>query len=409
MTQRTLYKAIEKVGANEFSSVSEMLVTVLQQILSYDRLNLIGGRIWKLHPEEKQYELMYEDGNIENVGSGFRLRLKDNPVFDEVAKRRTILADETNRELRRKGIIKYSATGIGESVKIGKHSYYEYLMAFNTVRQDNELRYQLSIAGQAVTQLLHNRKTEAIKRSLENEMELASQLQRQILPAHEYHFGNFELYGVSVPERIVGGDFFNYYEIPGDQSRLAVAIGDATSKGFPAAVQALFVSGALMMSVEFESKIASMLRRINTINRKIFPPDRLLTLFYCELVDGKDGLMLYSNAGHCLPIHYHASDQSCTELSVTGPVIGLMEDAKFGLTNSNIAVGDVLVLFTDGITEAYNGEVEYGEQRLMTRIRETAMESSKHIALHILQDAQTYSKIGTYADDKTIVIIKRVK
>jgi phosphoserine phosphatase RsbU/P len=164
-----------------------------------------------------------------------------------------------------------------------------------------------------------------------------------------------------------------------------------------------------MMSVEFESKIASMLRRINTINRKIFQPDRLLTLFYCELVDGNDGLMLYSNAGHCLPIHYHAADGSCTELSVTGPVIGLMEDAKFGLTNSNLAVGDVLVLYTDGITEAYNGEEEYGEKRLMSQIHGHAKDSTKNIALSILQEVQTYSAVGSYADDKTVVIIKRVK
>ena len=87
----------------------------------------------------------------------------------------------------------------------------------------------------------------------------------------EFSFGSYDLYGVSLPEKTVGGDFFNYYPLDDDPDRMAVSIGDAASKGFSAAVQALFVSGALMMSVEAESRISSMLRRINTINRRIFP------------------------------------------------------------------------------------------------------------------------------------------
>ncbi|MCZ7556978.1 MAG: PP2C family protein-serine/threonine phosphatase [Bacteroidia bacterium] len=409
MTQRTLYRLIEDIGRRDFDNEDDLLKAILNEIVQNERISITGGRIWKLLPEKRRYTLMHESGNIESVGIGFTISLKGYPVFEQVARKGTVLADETNAALKKKGIVRYSATGIGDRVTIGVLSFYEYLMAFNTVSVDNELRYMLGIAGQAVTQLLSGRRSEKQRMELLTEMEHARDLQRRILPQHEYSFGRYELYGVSVPEKTVGGDFFNYYEIPGDHDRLAIAVGDAASKGFPAAVQALFVSGALMMSVEAESKISSMLRRINTINRKIFPQERFLTLCYCELFDGDEGLMLYSNAGHPKPMHYHAASASCTELSVTGPVIGLLPDAHFSVTNTNILKDDVLVIYTDGISEANDGDEEFGEGKLMECIRRNGQLSAKEICQTILQEVQTFSAHGRHSDDKTLVVIKRTR
>ncbi|MDT8323491.1 MAG: PP2C family protein-serine/threonine phosphatase [Bacteroidota bacterium] len=408
MTQRTLYRLIENIGSRHFGSEEEMLAAILTEIVANERISILGGRVWKLNAEEERYHLLIEQGTIEAVGVGFNIDLKGYAVFEEVARKRTVLADETNQTLRRHGIIKYSATGIGNPVTVGDIAYYEYLMAFNTTQVDSELKYMLSIAGQAVTQMLNNRRSEQEKQQLLSEMELARDLQRRILPEHEFSFGRYELYGVSIPEKTVGGDFFNYYPMEEEPDRMGVSIGDAASKGFSAAVQALFVSGALMMSVETESKISSMLRRINAINRRIFPNDRFLTLCYCELFDGEEGLVLYSNAGHPKPVHYHASSGRCSELAVTGPVIGLLNDAQFSVTNTNIMKDDVLVLYTDGISEANDGEEEYLEQRLMDVIAATAALSARDICRSILQDVQTFSANGVYSDDKTVVVIKRI-
>lgn len=407
MTQRTLFRLIETIGSRDYDSDDAMLTSILDEIVLSERTSVTGGRVWKLLPSEKRYRLVYESGNIEKVGVGFEIRLKGYAVFDQVARKRTVLADETNRALRKKGIIKYSATGVGNRVTIGELDYYEYLMAFNTDDRNPEFRYILSITGQAVTQLLSSRRSEAEKRSLLSEMELARDLQRRILPEHELSFGRYDLYGVSIPEKTVGGDFFNYYMMAENPERMAVSIGDAASKGFSAAVQALFVSGALMMSVEAETKISPMLRRINTINRRIFPHERFLTLCYCELFDGEEGLMLYSNAGHSKPIHFHAATGECSELAVTGPVIGLVPDAHFNVTNTNIMPGDVLVMYTDGISEANDGDEEYEIPRIMDVIRRHAHRSAKEICLELIEDVQKFSAEGVYSDDKTAVVIKR--
>lgn len=408
MTQRTLYRLIESIGSRDFAEEAVMLQAILDEIIANERISITGGRVWRLLPEARSYALLCESGNIEFVGREFTIDLQGYAVFEEVARKRTVLANETNPTLRSKGVIKYSATGVGDRIAIGDTAFYEYLMAFNTKQVDAELRYMLSIAGQAVTQMLQNRRSEAHRKDLLSEMELARDLQRRLLPEHEYVFGRYELYGVSLPEKTVGGDFFNYYDMKEDPDRIGVSVGDAASKGFAAAVQALFVSGALMMSVETESKISSMLRRINAINRRIFPHERFLTLCYCELFDGDDGLMLYSNAGHPKPIHYHVANHSCTELAVTGPVIGLLNDAQFSVTNTNIMKDDVLVLYSDGISEANDGDEEYGERRLMHVVERNARKSAKDICREILQDVQTYSANGRYSDDKTVVVIKRM-
>lgn len=135
------------------------------------------------------------------------------------------------------------------------------------------------------------------------ELEKAREIQKNILPEHEYTFGNYEVFGVSIPEMIVGGDFFDY--IPSsDNETLGIAIGDAASKGISAAAQALYVSGALKMGVEFDIRVSTLFNKINKLIYEIFPFERFVTLFYCTLFKDEDGLCLYMNAGHNLPIFY---------------------------------------------------------------------------------------------------------
>ncbi|MAT40369.1 MAG: serine/threonine protein phosphatase [Ectothiorhodospiraceae bacterium] len=407
ITQRSLYKTIEKIGEQHYLTDADLLVAILDEIIRNERIKIIGGRIWRLSPKEKKYHLIYEEGKIDPIGKDFRIDLNEYAVFGEVARNRTVLADETNRTLRAHGIIKYSATGIGERIAVDGTMYYEYLMAFNTLEVERELQHLLSIAGQAATHLLQRRRSESKTHELESEMAHARDMQKRILPEHEYSFADYDLYGICLAEKSVGGDFFNYMKTPGYTDRISVAIGDAASKGFPAAVQALFVSGALMMSAEFEAMMSSTLRRLNTIIRAIFPNDKFLTLFYCQLYAGEEGLLIYANAGHSRPIHFHAKTGEVTELAGTGPVLGLLDDASFGIANTNIAKNDVLVLYTDGITEANNGKEEFGEERLIELIKRCSSSDSKTIASKIIEDVQKFSTEDGYSDDKTVVVIKR--
>ena len=111
------------------SSLKEIcLLQFSKQIVDQKETNITGGRIWQLNFQKQAYKLLYQTGKIERINPGFVLTLKGYPVFDLIARERTILGSETNAVLRKKGIFKYSASGVGDKIKINNKVYYEYLL-----------------------------------------------------------------------------------------------------------------------------------------------------------------------------------------------------------------------------------------------------------------------------------------
>jgi len=103
ITQRTLYKTIEKIGSREYDSQDDMLIAILHEMVENTKINAVGGRIWKLEADANRYRLLHEKGNIESVGVGYSIDLQGHAVFEEVARKRTVLANETHRGLKKKG------------------------------------------------------------------------------------------------------------------------------------------------------------------------------------------------------------------------------------------------------------------------------------------------------------------
>ena len=149
-------------------------------------------------------------------------------------------------------------------------------------------------------------------------------------------------------------------------------------------------------------------KRMNELVNKIFEDDKFTSLFYGELTTNKNGLFLYANAGHNPPMFYKSAKNRIELLNPTGPVLGPAPQSKYFVENINIYLNDILVLYSDGITEAANTKFEfYEEQRLMTIIKKLKDKTPKEIALEILEDVIKFSKNGSYTDDKSIVVIKR--
>lgn len=408
MDQRKLHKTVEKIASQKFASDEEMLISVLNEILQDQKIGFIGGRIWKLFPEAEGYKLLYQTGKMDKIEKDFLIRAFEYPVFEQLAESRTILGHETIEALRKKGIFKYSASGVGYKVKLHGKPFYEYVLGLNSKNIDEDLRVNLSIIAAALTSQIKQRRISQSANLLKADLDKARQLQKSILPEHEYKFHHFEVYGISDPAEIVGGDFFDYLDIGDNNDRVGIAIGDAASKGVAAAAEAMYVSGALRMATTFEIKISLILKRMNELVSKIFEDDKFTSLFYGELSNYKNGLFLYANAGHNPPIFYKSLKNKVQLLQATGPVLGPAPQSKYFVENINIYPNDILVLYTDGVTEAANTKfVFYGEQRLISMIKRLKEKSAKEIALGILEDVIKFSKNGSYTDDKTIVVIKR--
>jgi sigma-B regulation protein RsbU (phosphoserine phosphatase) len=408
LDQKKLHKTVETIASQKFSTDEEMLMTVLNEIVGDEAIGFTGGRIWKLYPEIEGYKILYQTGQMEKIEKNFVIRALQYPVFEQLAQSRTILGHETIEALRKKGIFKYSASGVGHKNKIKGKPFYEYVLALNSKNIDEDLRINLSIIATALTSQIKQRKISHSANLLKADIDKARELQKSILPEHEYKFHHFEIYGVTDPAEIVGGDFFDYLDIGENNDRIGVTIGDAASKGVAAAAEAMYVSGALRMATTFEIKISLILKRMNELVNKIFEDDKFTSLFYGELTTNKNGLFLYANAGHNPPMFYKSAKNRIELLNPTGPVLGPAPQSKYFVENINIYLNDILVLYSDGITEAANAKFTfYGEERLIEMIKKLKGKSPKEIALGILEDVILFSKNGAYNDDKTIVVIKR--
>jgi len=409
MDQRKLYKTVETIASGDFKSENEMMFEVLNQIVSDEKIEITGGRIWQLRAEDKSYELLYQTGKLERIKKNFTLEIKDYPFFDVIAKERTILGNETNITLREKGIFKYSASGVGYKVKINGDSYYEYLLALNSETINEELRLTLNIIATALTSQIKQRKSSIRAAHLKADIDKARELQKSILPEHEYNFFDYQLYGVTDPAEIVGGDFFDYVEI-GDEDKLAVTVGDAASKGVSASAEAMYISGALRMASNFEIKISPLMKRMNRLVNKIFTDDKFASFFYGELSTEKSGLFLYSNAGHNPPVFLKKDSNHLTLLNPTGPVFGPAPNAKYSVESINIAPGDLLFIYSDGVTDSSDSKFNnFGEERLYKLLKKIKHLSAKEITYTVLEEVIKFSRNGQYQDDRTIVTIKRLQ
>jgi phosphoserine phosphatase RsbU/P len=410
MDQRKLYKTVEAIASQKFKTDTEMLISVVDQLIQNEQLNVTGGRIWKLDVDNGSYHLMYQTGNLDKIEDGFQVRISDYPIFDLIDKERTILGSETNEVLRQAGIFKYSASGTGDKIKVDAKWYYEYLLALNSEEINEDFRLTLNIISTALTSQIKQRKYAQRARHLKADIDKARELQESILPEHEYEYKNYLLFGITQPAEIVGGDFFDYLDIGEDDSRLGIAVGDAASKGVSAAAEAMYISGALRMASNFEIKIYPLMKRMNRLVNKIFADDKFASLFYGELAHDKGGLFLYSSAGHNPPIFLKQDSDTVMLLQPTGPVLGPAPNAKYTVENINFALGDVLVIYTDGLTEAADADFnDYGEDRLIRLAQSLKHLTPKEICYTILDDIAKFSKNGQYSDDKTMVIIKRMR
>jgi sigma-B regulation protein RsbU (phosphoserine phosphatase) len=388
------------------------LQTIIQEIINITDFKVNGGRIWQLDEESNSYILRYQFGNTKKIPEGFAQSIHNevaNVQLNRLITERTIHDEETNPFLRDRGIKYFYLTGVGEIIKLRNGKYFEYAIGFNSDSLSEDFNEALAVIGSFSTNALRSHNDRVEFQKFKEDVQKASEMQRNILPQHYLEYHDYKIFGLSIPDRGVSGDYFDYIKNTfDDEEHLSIVISDAASKGIPAAIEALFVSGAVRMGMAFASRIPHMLSILNNLINKTFKAERFVSLFHCELTTSSNRLVLYSNAGHPSPIHYRPSQNKFQLLEPTGGLLGLVENQKFGMENVRMFHGDILVLYTDGIDEAQdeNGNL-FGLDRIKDIIREYSHENSKIIGYKIIEEVQKFSARAIYTDDKTLVVIKR--
>jgi len=403
--QRATYKLVDAILTAKASDPLDMLSQLVRHIVDSSMMVMTGGRVWELDANTDEYVLRYQYGEMEHMELGTRNSVAETPELRSLATRNTYTTPPIDAGER--GTLLYSLTGVGELVQRPLGQFPTYALAFTAHEQSDEFVDAMLVVSSAASTALRNMRTVQQNKKIRKDLDQAWQIQRGLVPDHHRQFHRYDIYGISLPESVVGGDYFDYLQRGDEQDRLGLVISDAASKGLSAAVQALFVSGALRMAASFDTKMTSLVSRLNTLIYDTFPNERFVSLFMCELLSSQSGLVLYVNAGHCPPMHYKASTSTISTLPPTGGILGIVPEQPFRLENLNMSPGDILVLFTDGITEAQNraGDL-FGEERLAEVIRQHAQETSEHIAQIVLDTVNRFSAGGAYSDDKTIIVVK---
>lgn len=408
LNQRETYKVVENITSGDYTNELDFLRNLVEEVVNYADFQIIGGRIWQLNPEDLSYTIRYQYGNVQKIPDNYTLFIKDQPVLAELHEKRTTLNLENDPVLKSKGILVYSVTGAGEIIKLPTGKFYNYVLGFNANEILQSFFETLNIISSVATISMRGFGSEEQKK-MQRDIIKASEIQRNLLPDHYAEFHDYKIYGVCIPDSVVGGDYFDYlHDTSEEEDRFGIVISDAASKGLPAAIQALFVSGAIRMAQAFSPKISTMFSRINTLIFDTFPYERFVTLFYCELMPTSNRLVLYANAGHCSPIYYRVEKDEVYELEPTGGLLGLVRQQKFNVENIVMRPGDILALFTDGINEAQDVDGNtYGEARILELIKKHKDKSAKDISLLIIEDVQKFAAHGNYNDDRTLIIVKR--
>lgn len=254
-----------------------------------------------------------------------------------------------------------------------------------------------------VAQLVHEQQIEAKERErIQQELQVAALIQQTLLPKELPSISGWMVDAFYRPARAVGGDFYDFIDL--GQGRLGVVIGDVTDKGVPAALVMATCRSMLRAAAPQHTSPAKVLAEVNEAIVKEIPPAMFVTCLYA-IIDTEAGEVVFANAGHNLP--YVRTDNGVVELRATGMPLGLMADMPYDDKVYRMSQGDVMVLTSDGITEAHNPDGEmYGFGRLMGRVARKVEDGD--VVNAIVGDLEAWT--GTSAeqeDDITLVVVRR--
>lgn len=262
-------------------------------------------------------------------------------------------------------------------------------------------------ANQAATALenarLHLRAIE--QERLEREMHLAAEIQRQILPKGAPQFPGCHLAGWNRPARQVGGDYYDMFPTKG--GRLGLVVGDVSGKGIPAALMVSTLHSALRLLLDQTGIGPPLLERLNKHILDSSMPNKFITMILAEL-DPESGNLLYVNAGHN-PGLLLRGDGKVEELGSGGVPLGLLPGSRYQAREITVGPGDLLCLYSDGITEAESiEEEEFGTQRVCEILRAHKDEPSAQGVLEAIRDAvEEFTRGQPQGDDQTLLVMRR--
>jgi len=283
----------------------------------------------------------------------------------------------------------------------------------DTVLQERIIRTVVSLAGFLivgflVTQIARQRDRLAaeVRRQrdeYEHDLALAAQVQRQVLPRAPVLPG-LELAAAMQTARLLGGDYYDFFQVSEDI--VDVVIADVSGKGAAASLLMPSLAVALRLRARELSGPAEIIKDLDGVLKQITNPATFVTIFYARFNPSRRTLQ-YASGGHNPPLLIRPKTGESFLLEESGPIVGILPDAQFSNTVIPLEQGDILTLFTDGVTEQENlNEEEFSIDRLKEVVLNTETEPAAAVVAHITEAVSAFAGTAQQSDDLTVVVAK---
>jgi phosphoserine phosphatase RsbU/P len=240
------------------------------------------------------------------------------------------------------------------------------------------------------------------KRQMERELDLARDIQMGLVPARPMVAGPWEVHGMVIPARQVGGDYFDYFVL--DENRFGITLADVSGKGVPASLLMSNLQASLRAFCDGRRSLTEIVSLLNHSVARAGAAGKFVTLFYAE-IDHSRGALRYANAGHNYPL-VRRRDGTVHWLDSSGLILGILEDVEYEEVEVPFEVGDALLLYSDGISEAENArEEQFSEERLMELWKTCGGRPASEMIPTLFKAVAEFRKEAPQSDDITALVV----
>ncbi|MEP6920562.1 MAG: SpoIIE family protein phosphatase [bacterium] len=418
-----IVKASSAKQGDLLALISKVGITLLASVTLNETLEQIVALVFEAVPADRCLLMLRDEGVADlrvavarlrdRVGEVGEIRVSRN-VLDEVVMRgKSVLTSDAQHDPRfasgtvvLQGIRSVLAVPLGVSDKVFGIIYADSPIAEGRFTEDH-LKLLTTLASVAAIRVENARLLEAQlqQERLERELQLAMEIQQRFQPTAPPIVPGYELQGISFPCYEIGGDYYDFIER--EDGRLVIALGDVSGKGTAAALLMSSLHAAVHAQAGSHDSLVETISAVNRYLADNIPPNRFVTLFYAEL-DPASGALSFLNAGHNPPLIVHAAG-TVEQLASGGLPLGIKRDAEYREGRTQLQLGDVLVIYSDGVTEAASpsGE-EFGPTRLYEVVSRNIEASAAGVRDRIESALTKFSQGTQAADDITLVIVKRL-
>ena len=386
----------------DFDEVIEAIFTSLRQVVRYD-----AAAIYLVNPRTLALELVRELGYPTGSEHAFDLQVGQGIVGWVAKNGQPLIVPDVARDPRYVAARPSTRSEVAAPLLVEGRTIGVFNLESDQddAYHDGHLELLAVFAAQAAVAVERARLTRELleRRRLEKELAIAREIQLSFLPKRPPQIPGFDVAGETRSHDEVGGDYYDFVSM--SDTRIGLAIADVSGKGIPAALIMAGFRMSLLAEVRNEFAIRAVMRKVNSLLHESTDRDKFVTAFY-GVLDFKNRVLTFSNAGHNPPILRRA-DGALVYLEEGGVALGVLPDARYEERPIAVRPGDLIVFYTDGITETESptGEL-FGNRRLEQAMERLAAKSASEILEGLVSEVTAWAGERGVSDDLTLIVLK---